>query len=209
MILPSVPILSDLDGTLIDSKKSVISAFDWWAKLRGLPDNTISRIPFGRTSTDAAAVLAPHLDCIEEGRLLDERQEKDTNGVIALAGALELLSGHYPLAVVTSCPRPLAEARLHAAGLPLPKVLLTPECWLHGKPHPEPYQRGAHALGFAPGECIVLEDAPSGVESGVRAGMRVIALLTTHETAQLPGAACYISSLLELPSVLQTLLVRA
>jgi sugar-phosphatase len=139
MKLPPGPILSDLDGTLIDSKASVVAAFRWWAKLRGLPEDTISRIPFGRTSTDAAAVLAPELNCIEEGKLLDERQAKDTQGVIALEGAHELLSGHSNLAVVTSCPRHLAEARLLAAGLPQPRILVTPECWSRGKPDPEPY----------------------------------------------------------------------
>lgn len=205
MILPRVPILSDLDGTLIDSKASVVAAFRWWAKLRGLPEDTVARIPFGRTSTDAAAVLAPHLNCTVEGRLLDERQEKDTEGVVALAGAKEFLATHHPLAVVTSCPRPLAEARLKAADLPLPKVLLTPESWLRGKPDPEPYQRGAESLGIAPTECVVLEDAPSGVQSGIRAGMRVIAVLTTHRAEQLPGAACYIKSLVELPNAFESM----
>ena len=205
MKLSSVPILSDLDGTLIDSKASVVSAFKWWAELRGLPEDSVSKIPFGRTSTDAAAVLAPHLDCVEEGRLLDERQEMDTSGVVALNGAYELLTYHSPLAIVTSCPRPLAEARLTAAGLPIPNVLITPECWQRGKPDPEPYRRGAEALGVEQAQCIVLEDAPSGVASGVAAGMKVIAILTSYRPEQLPGAAKYIDSLLELPEVLEAL----
>ena len=176
---PPLPILSDLDGTLIDSKASVVAAFRWWAESKGLPADTVSRIPFGRTSTDAAARLsAPHLDHIKEGALLDQRQEQDTDGVIALDGASELLSAHDNLAIVTSCPRRLAEARLKAAKLPTPRFLITPECWSRGKPDPEPHLRGAQALGAAPEACIVLEDAPSGVESGVRAGMRVIGILT-------------------------------
>jgi phosphoglycolate phosphatase-like HAD superfamily hydrolase len=76
--LPSLPILSDLDGTLIDSKASVIAAFQWWVESRGLPGDTAARIPFGRTSTDAASVLAPHLDCVAEGAFLDEWQERNT-----------------------------------------------------------------------------------------------------------------------------------
>lgn len=208
MKLPAVPILSDLDGTLIDSTDSIIAAFQWWAELRGLPEDTVTRIPFGRTSTDAAAVLAPDLDCIEEGKLLDARQEHNTKGVVALAGAQELLATHYPLAIVTSCTNPLAKARLRAAGLPQPRVLVTPECWLHGKPDPEPYLRGAQSLGIDPRKCIVLEDTPAGVESGVQAGMRVIALLTTHRAEQLTGAASCINSLLDLPSVLEALRIR-
>lgn len=205
MKLPPVPILSDLDGTLIDSKASVVAAFQWWAELRGLPEDTVSRIAFGRTSTDCAAILAPHLDCVEEGKLLDERQATHTEGVTALAGAYELLANHQPIAIVTSCPRPLAEARLRRAGLPQPNALITPECWERGKPDPEPYKRGAESLGADPSTCIVLEDAPSGVESGVRAGMQVVAILTSHRAEQLVGAAHCIDSLLELPAVLEAM----
>lgn len=203
--LPHVPILSDLDGTLIDSTASVIAAFRWWVDMRGLPADTVSRIPFGRTSTDAAAMLAPELDCIEEGALHDDRQTRNTRGVIALEGAHALLSVHRPLAIVTSCPRRLAQARLRAAGLPQPRFLITPECFTRGKPDPEPYLRGAEALGVAPRACVVLEDAPSGVASGVRAGMQVIALLTTHPVEQLARAAWHIHSLLELPGALRSL----
>jgi sugar-phosphatase len=201
-ISPAVAILSDLDGTLLDSKSSVIAAFTWWAALRGLDPSVITRIPFGRTSTDAAAVLATHLDAAVEGAMLDARQAADSSGVTALPGAVELLSLHTRLAVVTSCPRPLAEVRIRAAGLPMPPTLLIPECWTLGKPDPEPYLRGAAALSAELQSCVVLEDAPSGVESGIAAGIRVIAVLTSHQREELPGAAAYIESLLELPTAL-------
>lgn len=99
-IPPAAVILSDLDGTLIDSKASVVAAFRWWAELRGLDPGVTGRIQFGRTSTDAVAVLAPHLDAAAEGALLDERQAADSSGVTALPGAYELLSGHTRLAAV-------------------------------------------------------------------------------------------------------------
>jgi mannitol-1-/sugar-/sorbitol-6-phosphatase len=206
--LPRIPILADLDGTLIDSKASVVEAFRWWAELRGLSPEVVKRIPFGRTSTDAAAVLAPHLIAADEGRLLDDRQAEQTQGVVALPGALELLSTHSCLAIVTSCPKRLAEVRLKAAQLPLPRSLATPESWLHGKPDPEPYLKGAALLGAEPKDCIVLEDAPSGVESGLRAGMRVIAVLTSHSTEQLPGATLHIRTLIELPAAFGKLGLR-
>lgn|GEM_PF-4249856 len=59
MTVDDFAILSDLDGTLIDSKASVLRAFAWWAELRGLDPAVADQIPHGRTSTDAAAVLAP------------------------------------------------------------------------------------------------------------------------------------------------------
>jgi mannitol-1-/sugar-/sorbitol-6-phosphatase len=201
----SIAILSDLDGTLIDSKASVIRAFEWWADLRRLPLSVADRLPHGRTSTAAAAVLAPHLDAATEGAILDDRQRDDTEGVIALPGARTLLQSHTRIAVVTSCPVPLAHARLAAAGLPLPRTLVTPELTRHGKPHPEPYLLGAELLNAAVDECVVLEDAPSGVASGRAAGMTVICVLTTHSQADLFGAAAYIADLTELRDALDAL----
>jgi beta-phosphoglucomutase-like phosphatase (HAD superfamily) len=49
----------------------------------------------------------------------------------------------------------------------------------HGKPHPEPYLKGASILGFPPGECVVVEDVPAGVRAGKGAGAKVIAFKTT------------------------------
>jgi mannitol-1-/sugar-/sorbitol-6-phosphatase len=205
MELPDLPILTDLDGTLIDSTRSVVSAFRWWAEQRGLPADIVDRLPFGRTSADAAAMLAPQLDPAHEGALLDDRQAQDTEGVVAFDKAAELLASAQRLAVVTSGPERLATARLRAAGLPRPRFLVTPECWSRGKPDPEPYLVGARVLGAAPRDCVVLEDAPAGVESGRAAGMRVIAMLTTHRREALPGASAYLESLRQLPEVLQSL----
>jgi mannitol-1-/sugar-/sorbitol-6-phosphatase len=203
--LPNVPILSDLDGTLIDSKQAVIATFRWWAELRGLPMDIVDRIPYGRTSTDCAAVLAPHLDPVVEGRLLDDRQAEETDGVVAFPGAFDLLSSHPRFAVVTSAPLRLAKARLSAAGLPMPRHLATPELWVEGKPGPEPYLKGAALLGARPEDCIVLEDAPAGVESGLSAGMRVIGILSSHTAVQLSRATVRIGTLAELPAALAAL----
>jgi mannitol-1-/sugar-/sorbitol-6-phosphatase len=192
------PLLLDLDGTLIDSKASVVNAFRWWAALRGLAADTSERIPHGMTSTDAAALLAPHLDATVEGRVLDERQAVDTRGVIAFAGACELLQRPGPTAIVTSCPLDLARARLRAAGLPEPALLVTPERYTHGKPHPQPYLTAAKILGVRPAQCIVVEDAPAGIEAARAAGMIAIAVLTTHGRAQLERADHQIPSLLDL-----------
>ena len=202
-------ILSDLDGTLIDSKASVRRAFEWWADLRQLPADVVERVPHGRTSTAAAALLAPHLDAATEGAMLDQRQCDDTRGVVALAGARVLLETHPRLAIVTSCPVPLAHARLAAAGLPRPATLVTPELTKRGKPEPDPYLLGAELLGATPAECVVLEDAPAGIASGRAAGMIVIAVLTTHRRDELPGAAAYLNDLTELSEALTELLRSA
>jgi sugar-phosphatase len=88
-------------------------------------------------------------------------------------------------AVVTSATRPLAIVRIRAAGFAIPKHLVTASDIHRGKPAPEPYLRGAQALGISPAECVVVEDAPAGVQSGKAAGARVLALRTTAEDSEL------------------------
>jgi sugar-phosphatase len=100
-----------------------------------------------------------------------------------MPGARELLTTHDRVAVVTSCTIPLARARLKAAGLPEPRVLVTPELTSQGKPDPEPYLVTAERLGASPDDCIVLEDAHVGVQAGMAAGMRVVALWHAVERA--------------------------
>ncbi len=78
--------------------------------------------------------------------------------------------------------------RIRAAGLPLPKRLITSNDITHGKPHPEPYLKGAAILGFPPAECVVLEDAPAGVRAGKAAGAQVIAVKTTVQESALREA---------------------
>jgi sugar-phosphatase len=64
-----------------------------------------------------------------------------------------------------------------------------------GKPDPEPYRRGAELLGFRPEECVVVEDAPSGVMAGKAAGCRVLAVLGTEPVEALREADWVVGSL--------------
>ncbi len=65
---------------------------------------------------------------------------------------------------------------------------MTSDDVVNGKPDPEPYLKGAAGLGFAPGECLVIEDAPAGIQSARSGGMSVIGLATTYAPAKLADA---------------------
>jgi sugar-phosphatase len=65
----------------------------------------------------------------------------------------------------------------------------------NGKPHPEPYLKGAAALAVAPSECLVIEDAPAGIRAAQAGGMKVIALTSTYPASALSEADVVISSL--------------
>jgi beta-phosphoglucomutase len=78
------------------------------------------------------------------------------------------------------------------------EIAITSEKVSRGKPHPEPYLKGAEALGVDPGDCLVVENAPLGIESGKNAGMTVAALETTLQREYLPGADVYFNDIADL-----------
>ncbi len=180
-------ILSDLDGVLVDSHASVMRAWRWWARRHGIERDADDWVEHGRPAAAVIAAVRPDLDTAAESAAMERRQAEDVGGVRALPGAAALLGpgGPRPLGVVTSGTVPLATARLRAAGLDVPSVLVTPERVRRGKPDPEPYLLGAHELGVHPGDCVVLEDAPAGIAAGRAAGMHVVGITTTLARAQL------------------------
>jgi sugar-phosphatase len=187
--------LVDLDGVLVDSLGAAIRSWTWWASLHGLDPEPFIRA-HGRPSREAIAELAPWLDADAEAALVEEREIGDTD-VVALPGATGMLAVARPLAIVTSGGRRLAEARLEAAGLQRPEVLVSADSISRGKPDPEPYLYAAQRLEIAPSRCTVFEDAPAGVAAGRAAGMRVVALTTTVGAEELAAADRIVRDLAE------------
>jgi sugar-phosphatase len=183
-------LLFDMDGVLINSTPAVARVWRRWAIERGFnPEEVVARA-HGRPSLTTVREYLPNADHEAENKEVERREIEDLEGVIPLPGALELLASLPPdrWTIVTSCTRPLAEVRIKAAGLPLPKKLITSNDITHGKPNPEPYLKGAAILGFPSAECIVLEDVPAGVRSGKSAGSRVVAFTTTVGKPELLAA---------------------
>lgn len=182
--------LFDLDGVLIDSTPAVARVWRQWAIERGFEPDEVVHKAHGRPSLSTVRDYLPDADHLAENREIERREMEDLDGVVPWPGAMELLRSlpEDRWAIVTSCTRPLAELRLQVAGLPRPACFVTSNDIQHGKPAPEPYERGAAMLGFAPRECVVVEDVPAGVRSGKAAGARVVALCTTMEEAELREA---------------------
>ena len=184
-------VLFDLDGVLVDSTPAVARVWTWWARKHGFPDpDEIVRLAHGRPSIDSIRELLPHADHDAESREVERREIEDTDGVIPLPGTLELLQAIPPekWAIVTSCTRRLAEVRIAAASLPTPKYMVSSTDITNGKPHPEPYLKGAKLLGATGAECVVIEDAPAGIRAGKAAKAYVVALRTTSSDAELREA---------------------
>jgi mannitol-1-/sugar-/sorbitol-6-phosphatase len=183
-------LLFDMDGVLVDSTPAVARVWAWWAKRYGFdPEETVRRA-HGRPSLTTIRELLPEGDHEAQNREVERREIEDVEGVVALPGALEILRAvpEERWAVVTSATRALAEVRLIAGGLPVPRKMVTWDDVKFGKPNPEPYLKGAEFLGVSAADCVVAEDAPAGIRAGKAAGARVVALRTTAEDAELLAA---------------------
>jgi mannitol-1-/sugar-/sorbitol-6-phosphatase len=186
----SSAILFDLDGVLVDSTRSVDRQWRVWARSKGVDEEKIVAIAHGVRALEVIRQIAPHLDAEAEVRALESLEAEDREDVVVMPGALTLVHSipENRWCVVTSGTRHLASTRLAMVGLPIPIILITADDVIHGKPHPEPYLKGAELLGFAPKDCLVIEDAPAGIQAAHAGGMKVIGLTSTFPAAALSGA---------------------
>ena len=190
--LPFEPraVLSDLDGVLVDSGAAIVDTWRRFAARHGLDPEHVLANSHGRRTVDLIRIVAPHLDADSEAARVEQEEIASAGSLRALPGAHELVQTvpSDRFAIVTSGSRQLAVARLQAAGLPVPDVLVTAEDVESGKPDPAGYLRAAARLGVEPAHSLVVEDAPAGVDAGLSAGMNVVAVLTTNDESALRAA---------------------
>jgi len=190
-------ILFDLDGVLVDSTRAVDREWREWAARKGVDGDAIMAIAHGVRTIEVIRRVAPHLDAEAEASAIENHEAGDQQGVTVMPGAVDLLrsipDGRW--GVVTSGSRLLATNRMRDCGLPVPEVLVTSDDVTQGKPHPQPYLKGAEGLGFAPGECLVIEDAPAGIESARAGGMKVVGITSTYRAEALEHADTVIGKL--------------
>ena len=171
-------VLSDLDGTLIDSTQCVDYAVETWARRRNLDVAKVVDYAHGRRTADTVKQMVPHLDQQQEITMIEDLEVSCTKGLVRLPGSHELVSSFssHHWAIVTSGSNRLATHRLTHVQLPIPRVFVTADDVIKGKPHAEPYLLAAAKLGLEPQECLALEDSPNGIKAAKRAGMRTIAI---------------------------------
>ncbi len=187
---PRRAVLFDADGVLVDSHAGYASVWDRWSRRHELDPVAVLAATHARRPVDTIAEVAPHLDPRAEHAWLTGLVHDMPEAFPVFADAAPLLA-QLPddwWAVVTSGDARSVRARLTAGGLPLPTVLVDGASVERGKPDPEGYLLAAARLGVEPADCVVVEDAPAGVLAGRAAGMRVVALTTSHPAADLAGA---------------------
>jgi beta-phosphoglucomutase family hydrolase len=198
----------DMDGTMVDTREAHWLAWRESLTAEGYDLNWETFLKtFGqRNDAILRSLLGTDLPDADVVRVGDTKEQifrdviKD-QGVQLLPGSERLLeqavTQGLPQAVVSSAPRLNITAILEVLGrLDTFAVLVCAEDVRQGKPHPEGCLTASRKLGVSPRNCIVLEDAPAGLEAARRAGMACVGVLSTHD--RLSDADRIVSSLEEL-----------
>jgi mannitol-1-/sugar-/sorbitol-6-phosphatase len=190
-------ILFDMDGVLVSSLGSVERSWEKWALARNIDPALAIRTAHGRRAIETIRLLRPDLNDLKELEWLEEMEVTDNIGLEMLAGVGPILASlpEQYWTVVTSATDRLARSRMEHAGIRVPARIVSADLVTHGKPHPEPYRKGAQLLGLAPADCLVIEDSASGAQAGRAAGCAVLATLYSHSLASLRDATYIVRSL--------------
>ncbi len=189
-------VIFDLDGTLIDSTPAVLRSWTAWAVEFGLTADDLAGY-HGVPSADVVRLVLPESQQEQASARIDELELADVDDIVVLPGAADALLelAMARTAIATSANRILAKARIGAAGLLPPTVIVTIDDVTRGKPAPDPFLEAARRLGLEPADCLVVEDAPKGIQAARAAGCATLAVLTTSPRAELAAADAVVPDL--------------
>jgi sugar-phosphatase len=174
-------LLFDNDGVLVDSMQGAIAAWRAWGE-KYYPGFELTGEHHGKRAQDLVLEMVGEALFEEANNHINQLEQDLAHLTIALTGSKEFTHSLSPgtWTVVTSANPFLAKARLEAAGIPIPKELVTAYDVTKGKPDPEPYLLGAKNLGFEIEDCVVFEDAAAGIQAGLDAGAGLLVGVTEH-----------------------------
>jgi beta-phosphoglucomutase len=203
-------VIFDMDGVIIDSNPYHKEAWLQFAEKYKveLKEEEVPEKIFGKTNTTALRDVFQREFSPEENEKLGEEKEaiyrelheKDLAPIEGLRSFLEMLKQHQiPMAVATNAPVSNVNFIMDKTGLRhYFKIVIDSSSVKHGKPDPEIYLKSAEKLGVPPERCIVMEDSVPGAEAGIRAGMKVIAITTSHSKEELSQTHLVIDAYQEL-----------
>ena len=198
-----------MDGVLVDSEEFIRRAAILMFAEKGIQANPEDFFPFtgmgeNRFLGGVAEKYGISLDIVKDKARTYEIYGQITEGKLkALPGVHEILrlckTKQLKTAIATSADEIKMLINLKQIGLPADDfdVRIFADMIRHKKPHPEVYLTAAKTLGMEPKECLVIEDAPSGLEAGRAAGMKCLALTTSFPAEELTLADWIIKDLSE------------
>jgi beta-phosphoglucomutase len=189
----------DMDGVIVDSNPFHKIALKEFCSKHGydLTEQELREKIYGRRNQDWLAHIFGPLDPKQLRKYADEKEalfrkiyEKDIRPLDGLQNFLKKISENaIACAIATSAPRSNVDFTLSKTGIgQYFDTILDDSFVTHGKPHPEVYLKAAAALHYEPENCVVFEDSLAGVDSGKRAGCKVVAITTTHSAEELSHA---------------------
>ncbi|MFA5891086.1 MAG: HAD-IA family hydrolase [Actinomycetota bacterium] len=192
-------VLLDVDGVLLNSAEAFRTVWQTWATRHALDFDPVWAATHGRRPIDTIEEVAGHLNSGEEYAQLQMLVDDPGLRFPPMEGAEELLAAlpRDRWALVTSSHAGKVRARFARVGLPVPKVVVDGTSVTRGKPAPDCYLLAAELLGTDPAACLVVEDAPAGVEAALAAGARVVGITATHPASALSNAHTLVGCLQE------------
>lgn len=201
-------VIFDMDGVLVASAAAHAASWRIVARQDGIQMSADHfRETFGRPSRDIIRMTWGQELSDEQVRAIDDRKERAyrdlIRGMVPLTvGAREVLAAlraaGLRTAIATSGPRENVELMVTEKNLSAAfDAIVTGFDVQHGKPAPDCFLLAAERLGLPPRACVVVEDAPVGIEAAHAAGMPCIAYVGTHPAERLraTGAAAVITRL--------------
>jgi HAD superfamily hydrolase (TIGR01509 family) len=215
-------LIFDCDGTLVDSELIALEVLSEMMGELGRPMTVAACLDafMGRHNADILMeierLIGRALPDGEGKRMRDritDRLHRELKPVAGVAALLETLSGPRCVASSSSPERiALALEMTGLAGFFGAHVFSAAEV-ARGKPAPDLFLHAAARMGFAPRDCVVIEDSVAGVSAGIAAGMAVVGFagashVDAHHAARLTaaGARVVIAAMADLPGAIATLL---
>jgi beta-phosphoglucomutase family hydrolase len=204
-------VLWDMDGVIVDSGPYHFQAWKLTFKECGITfDETDFQRTFGRRNDSIILdMMGPGVSPEQAEAIADTKEQRyralvKQKSINALPGALEWIRAlheqNVPQAIVSSAPpENITTILMVLEATDLFQVLISGEKVERGKPDPESFLLAAAKLGLSAKQCIVIEDAPAGIEAARRAGMRCLAVTTSHPAEHLADADRIVGSLDQLP----------
>lgn len=200
-----VAVLFDLDGVIVDSREHHLAAWEAFAREHApqAPDGYFLR-SFGLRNDVIIGGLFPSIAPQELARLAARKEElfraRARGDLVLLPGVADLLdwldAASVPKAIVTSTPRANLDLVLDTLEIPTRfDALIAEEDAAKGKPDPEGFLAAAARVAVAPARCVVIEDAPAGLQAAKAAGMRAIGVTTSRPAADLHAADLVVAAL--------------
>ncbi len=194
-----VAFLFDMDGVIVDSNPFHKISLRQFCQQHGfdLSEEQLRERIYGRTNKDWIPAVFGRISSEQVAIYAAEKEalfrEIYADSIQPLAGLLPFLQHleRYGIlrAIATSAPRENVDFTLDKTGIrSFFSIILDESHVERGKPDPDIYLKTAAAVGLPPSQCIVLEDSLSGIESGLAAGCKVVAISTTHSKDELQAA---------------------